>query len=114
MKFNIHFGQMREKDGQMYFVPKTPKGKLIMQGMKDGTSDEYVADELGNIEVTTPKHINVMVGLGYPIYNGNGIKPVPRDDLLFPNLHLDSEYWRQINKGLARRNLRWPTFGIKS
>jgi len=103
MKFNIQFGQMRDKDGQMYFNPKRPFGKLMMQGVKTGTTNEYVADEYGNIEVVIPKHIEVMVGLGYPIYDGNGSKPVTRDDLLYPNLHMDSQYWRKINEALARR-----------
>lgn len=105
MKFNIHFGQMRPdpyKSGQMRYLKKTPKGKLIMAGLKDGSHKEYVADKLGNVEVVAKKHIEAMVGLGYPIYDGDGRQsPVPMDDLLFPNLNMNSEYWSRINQALS-------------
>ena len=40
-----------------------------------------------------------MVGLGYPIYDGDKkMYPVPLDDLLFPNIKPDSEYWKRINQ----------------
>jgi len=104
--FNIHFGQMRIRSGQPVFLPKSPRSKLIMQNYDSGIAGdkrEYVANQLGNIEVADPRHIETMVGLGYPIYNGDGLSyPVPPDDLLYPNVHPESEYWRRINQALNK------------
>ena len=100
MKFNLHHGQMRlGADGKPYYRPKRPMGLLMMgtiQGVHEGS---YRADKLGNIDVEVPKHIDVMVGLGYPIYNGDGKTcPVPMDDLLFISADLNGAYWRRINE----------------
>lgn len=104
--FNIHFGQMRLRGGQMVFIPKHPMSMLIMQNWDSGTKGdkiEYKADPMGNIEVAHPRHIETMVGLGYPIYNGDGrTYPVPMDDLLYPSIHPDSEYWRLINQATGK------------
>ena len=102
MLFNIHNGQVRFSSIQTGSIPvfrnKSPKAMLMMSRL-DGTSNGvYRANRLGNIDVRAPEHIDSMVGLGYPIYEGDGImNPVPKDDLLYPNLNLDSSYWRKIN-----------------
>lgn len=112
MLFNIHHGQMRVgaipgKGRAMVFRPKNPQKLLQMQdwdakGPKARV--EYRADALGNIDVLHPKHIETMVGLGYPLYDGDGkLAPVPMDDLLYPTLELNSEYWKQINRALKRK-----------
>lgn len=103
MLFNIHFGQMRLRGGSMVFIDKSPMGKLVMQNFDKslaGDKREYVADELGNIDVTDPRHIETMVGLGYPLYDGGNRKlcPVPLDDLLYPSINSKSEYWKRINQ----------------
>lgn len=108
MLFNLHNGQVRfssmQTGSKPIFRDKSPKSHISMMRLK-GTDDRgYAADELGNIDVKAPEHIDTMVGLGYPIYDGDGkTKPVPKDDLLYPNLNLDSEYWRRINEA---KNLR--------
>lgn len=92
----------------MVYRAKSPKSSLIMQDYRKGVpvkeKAQYRADGLGNIDIKNPKHIEVMVGLGYPIYNGDGkMYPVPLDDLLFPNLNMDSEYYRRIQQALYAR-----------
>lgn len=108
MLFNLHNGQVRfssvQTGSKPIFRNKSPKKMLMMAHIKDGNQGIYRADELGNIDVLAPVHIDVMVGLGYPIYAGDGkMKPVPKDDLIYPNLNMDSEYWRKINEA---KNLR--------
>lgn len=103
MLFNIHHGQVRfssvQTGSKPIFRDKSPKKMLMMQHLRGGHRGIYRADELGNIDVNAPVHIDVMVGLGYPIYNGNGkLKPVPMDDLIYPNLDMNSPYWRKINE----------------
>ena len=100
MKFNLHHGQMRlGANGKPYYRPKSPKGLLMMGEIKGTHLGAYKADQLGNIDVEVPKHIDVMVGLGYPIYNGDGKTcPVPMDDLLFISANLNGTYWRKINE----------------
>ena len=109
MLFNIQNGQVRFSSIQTGSVPifrdKTPKKLIMMQGVKgDGKGGLFRADKLGNIDVKAPEQIDTMIGLGYPIYDGDGkMNPVPKDDLIYPNLNMDSEYWRLINKA---KNLR--------
>lgn len=105
MKFNLHHGQVRFKsNGQPYFRPKPPMGRLMMRQIQGLHQGDYKADALGNIDVEVPEHIDVMVGLGYPIYNGDGRQnPVPMDDLIFPSPILDSPYWRRINEAKHQR-----------
>jgi len=103
MLFNIYNGQVRfssiQTGSKPIFRPKSPKGRLMMGRTSRGIEADYRADKLGNIDVKDPKHIDTMVGLGYPIYDGDGkTKPVPKDDLVYPNLNLDSTYWRRINE----------------
>ena len=106
MLFNIHRGQKRIRGGVMTYIPKSPRSKLIMQDWDGGLprgKKEYIADKLGNIDVTGPRHIETMVGLGYPIYNGDGkLCPVPLDDLLFPSINPKSEYWNKINQASGK------------
>jgi hypothetical protein len=78
---------------------KRPMGRLMMGKMRDGRLLDYKADTFGNVNVTDPQHIDSMVGLGYPIYNGDGkTKPVTKEMLIWPSLDLQSEYWRRINQ----------------
>lgn len=104
MLFNIQNGQMRFSSIQTGSTPifrnKRKMGQIMMGRLKDGSEVDYRADKRGNIDVRYPKHIDVMVGLGYPIYNGNGkVSPTRRDDLIYPNLSMDSPYWQRINEG---------------
>lgn len=108
MLFNIHHGQVRfssiQTGNKPIFRNKSPKKMLLMRSLKGEEGGEYRADKLGNIVVVAPEHIDAMVGLGYPIYDGDGtIRPVPKDDLLYPNNNLDSGYWQKINEA---KNLR--------
>lgn len=104
MLFNIHHGQVRFRGGKPIFRRMSPKAMLIMSRIKGTNLGAYRADKLGNIDITAPIHIDVMVGLGYPIYNGDGkTKPATEGDLLYPNLNMDSPYWRKINEA---KNLR--------
>lgn len=108
MLFNIHNGQMRfssiQTGSKPIFRNKSPKSMLMMRGIRGGHEGEYRADKMGNIDVIALKHIEVMVGLGYPIYNGDGkTKIASKDDLIYPNNNLDSTYWQKI---LEAKNLR--------
>jgi hypothetical protein len=103
MLFNLHNGQVRfgplDQGGKPIFRPKSPKSLLMMSRIDGTEKGVYRADKLGNIDVKAPEHIDNMVGLGYPIYDGDGkTYPVPKDDLIYPNLNLDSTYWRRINE----------------
>ena len=76
MLFNIHNGQMRFSSVTTGSLPifrnKSPKKSLSFCGLKPGERlITYRADALGNIDVVAAKHIDAMVGLGYPIYNGS-------------------------------------------
>ena len=108
MKFNIHHGQVRfQTDGKPYFRKKRPMGRLMMSKLRDGTMVDYRADALGNIDVQVPEHIDTMIGLGYPVYDGDEkTTPVPLDDLLWPSSILSSQYWRKIEEA---KNLRIKT-----
>ena len=118
--FNIHHGQMRcrapvgTNDYQMVHIPKSPKGRLQMGSVRNDSVEpvDYVANHLGNVEVTFPKHVNAMWELGYPIYNGNGLMPVRFEDMLWPVSHptklavasLDEDpYQRRIMEALLLR-----------
>ena len=108
MLFNIHNGQMRfssvQTGSKPIFRNKSPKGILMMARIDGTENGVYRADKLGNIDVKASGHIDTMVGLGYPIYDGDGkMSPVPKDDLVYPNLNMDSSYWRKINEA---KNLR--------
>lgn len=114
MKFHLERGQMRaRKDSsgimKMQYIPKSPKGSLMMAGVKmvglnSGKSVEYTTDKIGNINIKASEHIQVMIGLGYPIYDGDGKQhPVPMDDLLYPTLEPNSSYWQRINEALHTR-----------
>jgi len=108
MLFNIHFGQVRfssiQTGSKPIFRPKSPKGMLLMNKIDGTPYGKYTADKLGNIDIVAPQHIDVMIGLGYPIYCGDGKRtPVPLDDLIYPNNNTDSGYWRKINEA---KNLR--------
>jgi len=86
------------------FRDKSPKKMLMMRGIDGSHPGLYRANKIGNIDVVASKHIDVMFGLGYPIYAGDGkMNPVPKDDLIYPNLNMDSEYWRKIQEA---KNLR--------
>lgn len=103
MLFNIHHGQVRFSSVQMgskpIFRPKSPKSMLMMSRMDGTENGVYRANKLGNIDVRAPEHISTMVGLGYPIYDGDGkTTSVTKDSLIYPNLDLDSPYWRKINE----------------
>jgi len=108
MLFNIHHGQVRfssiQTGSKPIFRDKSPKGMLMMSRIDGTENGVYRANKLGNIDVRAPEHISSMVGLGYPIYNGDGkTNPVPKDSLIYPNLDLDSLYWRKINEA---KNMR--------
>lgn len=108
MLFNIHNGQVRfssiQTGSKAIFRNKSPKKLIMMRSIEGGEAAGYRADKLGNIDVVALKHIGVMVGLGYPIYDGDGkMCPVPKDDLLYPNNNLDSRYWQKVNEA---KNLR--------
>lgn len=119
MLFNLHNGQMRfssiDTGSKPIFRDKSPKKMLMMAHIEGTDQGIYRADKLGNIDVVAPQHIDVMIGLGYPIYNGDGrfvpipegdgirVVPVPWGDLIYPNLDLTSSYWRRINEA---KNLR--------
>ena len=108
MLFNIHNGQVRfssiQSGSKPIFRNKSPKSMLMVQHIRGLHQGSYRADKLGNIDVEVPVHIDVMVGLGYPIYDGDGKQcPVPKDDLIYPNLDPKSAYWRKINEAKSRR-----------
>ena len=109
MLFSVHYGQLRFRYGQWVHVPKTPRSRLTMTRLKEGgESVTYFANKVGNIDVKAPLHIETMMGLGYPIYDGDGkTYPVPPDDLVWPRLEADSTYMRRcleaITLGKGRR-----------
>ena len=113
MKFNLHHGGMKfDIAGREVYRNKTPKKSITMKKVKGDHSGRYEADEMGNIEVTIPEHIDTLVSLGYPIYNGNGrpikdgqgrIYPVLRDDLIYPNSNINSPYWQKVFEAKSRR-----------
>lgn len=112
MKFNLHHGGMKfDIAGREVYRNKTPKKSIAMKRIDGSHSGRYEADEVGNIEVTIPEHIDTLVSLGYPIYNGDGkpkydhmLKPyIPRDELLYPNNNLDSPYWQKVLEAKSRR-----------
>lgn len=110
MIFNLHNGQVRfssiQQGSKPIFRPKPPMGRLMMCKLRDGSKIDYRADALGNIDVVAPLHIDTMIGLGYPIYNGDGkMKPVPLDDLVYPNNDPASGYWRMINQAKSLRSI---------
>lgn len=113
MLFNLYNGQIRfgamDKGSIPYFRPKMKVGNISIKKVRgvQGKIEHhggYQADKLGNIDVRIPFHIDIMIGHGWPIYNGNGkTYPVPRLDLLYPTNSLDSLYWRKI---LEAKNIR--------
>ena len=113
MLFNLHNGQVRfssiDTGNKPIFRPKMKVGHISMGRINTprgdvGHNGGYQTDKMGNIDVTIPFHIETMIGQGWPLYNGDGkTYPVPQVDLLYPNMNLDSLYWRKINEG---KNLR--------
>lgn len=105
MLFNLHHGAVKfDVAGQPVRRDKSPKKAITMRRVKDGHGGTYTADKLGNIDVRVHEHIDTLVSLGYPIYNGDGrTNPVPKDSLIFPNNNLSSPYWQRI---LEAKNLR--------
>lgn len=105
MKFNLHYGQMRlGTNGKPYYRPKRPMGTLSMGKIDGKQLAAYRTDSIGNIDVIAPQHIDVMVGLGYPIYDGDGkTYPVPMDDLLWITAKLDSTYWHKIEQAKQQK-----------
>lgn len=104
MIFNIHHGQVRIRLNQAAYRELPPQKMLMMRNWDNGIRGdviEYRADAKGNIDVVLPRHIETMVGLGYPIYRGSD-SIVYIEDLLYPTAKLDSEYWRRINQALGR------------
>lgn len=100
--FNLHYGQMRPRavpgaghrdrnwqGYEMVKINKSPKKGIQCSSIKDLSAEGgviyYAADGLGNIEVTNPKHLHTMSGLGYPQYIGDGKWPVNMEDLLWPD-----------------------------
>lgn len=121
--FNIHNGKMkcRAPSGAGYwnrpghpgyenvFLPTPPLKSLQLSSAKEvGKIPEiiYYADSLGNIEVSNPKHMASLSGLGFPIYQG-GLNPgavVRPDDLLWPDkLNPEDPYERAILVELRKR-----------
>lgn len=113
--FNLHFGQARPKllskgrPVEMVHRHTTPKREIQMSRQASGRATcPYRADELGNIEVTDEEDIlnlgphqrvdGVEVGLGYPLYIGEGVGPVTREDLLFWLEPLDEEKYRILTE----------------
>lgn len=74
-----------------------------MRRLKEGgESVTYLADKIGNIDVKAPLHIQTMMGLGYPVYDGDGkAYPVPADDLTWPRLETDSAYMKRCLEALS-------------
>lgn len=114
MKFNLHHGAMKfDVAGKEVYRDKSPKKSITMKRIDGGGHNgRYEADEMGNIEVTISKHIDTLVTLGYPIYNGDGklakdgegrVYPIPRNDLLYPNKNLTSQYWQKVMEEKNRR-----------
>ena len=90
MKFNLWYGQKRptaNQPGNFYYRPKSAKKALIMNAFDPDNKrakKRYDVDTCGNIEITFAPHIQILVGLGYPIYKGNGLI-ASMDDCLFPD-----------------------------
>ena len=115
--FNIHHGQSRcrapvgTNDYRMERIAKRPMSRIQMGSIrnKDVEPVEYVADKLGNVECSFPKHLAAFQGQGWPIYIGNGVGPVAQADLLFPDmvrpeiLTQGSPYERLIWEEIAKR-----------
>jgi hypothetical protein len=110
MLFNIHYGQRRlgqipGKGRAMVFRPTAPRKMILLQNYSSGLKGPkklYRADELGNIDVQHPAHIQAMVGLGHPLYGGKGKGPVEPEDLLWPTLEPSSPYWKAISMALGK------------
>jgi len=132
VRFNIYWGQMRAQPtgvsisvGEvtngvappkvsgvsgtgMYYQRKGPKKAIMMAALKPGGHTErYDADELGNIVIVGPAHLEAMRGLGWPIYIGSGSGPVVWEDLLWPRLDLaDDPYFRCIQEVIRNGQAR--------
>ena len=103
MLFNLHHGQVRfssiQTGSKAIFRPKSPKGVLLMKKIDGTPYGKYTTDKLGNIDIVAPEHVDVMVGLGYPIYDGDGVTfPSSMRDMIYPNLDPTSPYWRKIQE----------------
>jgi len=132
--FNLHFGQVRPKllsrgrPVEMVHRHTTPKKGLNVAWGSRTETKLLLADALGNIEVTDEvdilnlgPHQRVVrigvdtdgntfewyeeVGLGYPLYMGDGVGPVTRGDLFFWLAPLDEEKYRVLTEE------EWDTHG---
>lgn len=107
MLFNLHNGQIRfgamDKGSIPYFRPTMKVGSISIKKVmgvqgKIEHHGGYQTDKLGNIDVRIPFHIDIMVGHGWPIYNGDGIREPGKMDLIYPTNDLTSPYWQKINE----------------
>lgn len=121
--FNLKFGVMKPyatpgtgfahldmKGYSMVHYPKPPLAWIMLahpNGKKQAV--KFYADKLGNIDVTAPKNVASLEGLGFPIYDGPGKGVVTPDQLIWPdkvtncNNPILNPYERRIMESLKLR-----------